>query len=896
MSQQIVDTDRPEYSWIPFFEELAQRLHEDGWRHRQPEIVAELKRMKGDGMVIAGWADNLTDWIDPFSLIGTFRRRITSENAVQIMVSFKSFFSVDADLPIEDPITPPWENTRSFIFDNIGEDNQAETHWDLFEYVMSIDQPADDSDLAELLNRSVNIKWAGHANLSGALFWIKPHSYLKTDTIAHFLGTWNYSDFGRNYLENLVRIREIDSRPFPVLNADAWLTGQFLKSPQDFTVWQIRGGKDFYKVDYFIENGITAVDFGLNEIDMSLSWTRAEFEEQCRNLNSELSRFQIHETWRFSNEIVQGDLIVMPIDGGSTQVRYGFALSELPYHESESTDFRNRRGVIWREKTIATGDLHLPGAATVQEVGAARDDLLKRIVEAEGGVIQFGLDPANDDAGDTPVDEVDRKPNDEPSVWVVRANDGKYTDLLVRNGYVSIGWNEMDLSLCADRDAVDAEHARVYRRASNPSKARAVTFISRFLFEIEVGDYVITPRSNQEGRFYYGVVKGDCTFNHIDGRPHKTRRPVAWRSSDVREKSELPDTAWQPPTVYELTGDERRSFLECIEYTVDTMIAEGVFLDEPDLTRILAQLERKQNLILQGPPGTGKTFLAKKLAYALMGERADERIVSVQFHQSYAYEDFVGGYRPGLNDAEQLIFRARDGAFLELCERARHDPARRYVMLIDETNRGNLSKVFGELFMLIEADKRSERHAVELPHRVDMARNGATDAERFFVPPNVYIIGTMNLADRSLTGMNVAMRRRFGFADLKPQFGNPRFSDWLKTSRFLGDEKMPEAMQREIHRRMLDLNRKIASDPSLSKQYAVGHSFFCPDASHDPRDRDWDEWYRTVVEYEIRPLLDEYWFDDPGKAEREADALINDLPFRDVEDTDTLDVESEETD
>ena len=727
MSNDRVDTNRPEYSWIPFFEELARRLHEDGWRHRQPDIVAELQRMRSEGMRISSWVDNrLTEWIDPFSLIGTMRRGITFNNMQRIMASFKLFFGVSANLPIESPINPKVDNRKSFFFTGGGEDDQTEAHWDLLERVLSPDSPRDDAELAELLNRSVDITEVNHAKLSGALHWIDPHRFLKTDTIAYFMGAGDYSDFGRNYLENLNRLGENNPRLFPALNVEERLSRGISDTSN---IWSMNAGTGNFARAWWLKDSYVAVDWDVRT-DLGLCST----EDEVRSAVAQFTRSEdaMKQIVDFRLAMRRDDVILIKAEEAGWH-HVGICCSNTTYL-AKLVDGGDphliRKGVIWYPKLIKTADLSLPGPKALQRVVTNRDDVLLRIKVAVQGT-----------SPDEPMQDVS------------------------------------------------------------------------------------TDRS----------------------------------------------------------------------YSVDTMIGEGVFLERSELERIMAQLERKQNLILQGPPGTGKTFLAKRLAYALMGERADERIASVQFHQSFDYEDFVGGYRPGLNDADQLVFRARDGAFLELCERARYDADRRYVMLIDETNRGNLSKVFGELFMLIEADKRSERHAVELPHRVDMARNGATDAERFFVPPNVYIIGTMNLADRSLTGMNVAMRRRFGFVDLKPQFGEKRFSDWLKTSRFLGDEKMPVAMQREIHRRMLGLNRRIATDPSLSKQYAVGHSFFCPDASHDPRDKDWDEWYRTVIDYEIRPLLDEYWFDDPGKAEREADALVNGMPFRHIDDADTLDVESDET-
>ena len=234
---------------------------------------------------------------------------------------------------------------------------------------------------------------------------------------------------------------------------------------------------------------------------------------------------------------------------------------------------------------------------------------------------------------------------------------------------------------------------------------------------------------------------------------------------------------------------------------------------------------------------------------------------NVQFHQSYSYEEFVQGYRPATNKQQQLIFKLEDGTFLALCDEASREEnsGKDYVMVIDEINRGNLSRVFGELLSMIEKDKRGGRSIVELQSGV-----------RLSVPDNVYILGTMNLADRSLAGMDYAMRRRFAFVTLEPQFGESVFEDWLR------ERGVPDTMIDRINDRMSELNDKIAGDASLGRNFAVGHSYFC-DLDSGLRGNDaegWDRWYRNIVETEIQPLLEEYWFDDLDKADAEVRNLL----------------------
>ena len=288
-------------------------------------------------------------------------------------------------------------------------------------------------------------------------------------------------------------------------------------------------------------------------------------------------------------------------------------------------------------------------------------------------------------------------------------------------------------------------------------------------------------------------------------------------------------------------------------YTIDDIITDGCFLEREGLIKTMSQLKRKKNIILQGPPGTGKTWLAKKLAYALMGQKDESALRAVQFHPNLSYEDFVRGWRPSGEGKLTLM----DGPFLEMVNKAKNAASIKHVVVIEEINRGNPAQIFGEMLTLLEADKRTPSEALELSYC-------QYAGEKVHIPENLYVIGTMNIADRSLALVDLALRRRFAFFDLKPTLGEA-WREWVNRKAGIDDSFL-----RLIEQRIASLNNEIAQDRNLGPQFKVGHSYVTPNAVIEDARR----WFHGVVETEIGPLLEEYWFDDLERSRKAQEALI----------------------
>ncbi len=369
----------------------------------------------------------------------------------------------------------------------------------------------------------------------------------------------------------------------------------------------------------------------------------------------------------------------------------------------------------------------------------------------------------------------------------------------------------------------------------------------QFAKEMKEGDIIIAKRGNYEiiGR---GIVESAYIYDNT--RPNKfwNVRKVRWTHKGKWEHPWHPmvaktltditpytDTVRKINALFESEGEEEIEIPETIypPYSADDFLKE-VYMSDIEYNILVDLVKEKKNIILQGAPGVGKTYAAKRLAYSIMGVQDSNRVMMIQFHQSYSYEDFIMGYRP----TEKGGFELHKGPFYEFCKLAESDNENDYFFIIDEINRGNLSKIFGELFMLIESDKRSKV-------RLQLLYSN----EKFTVPANVHIIGMMNTADRSLAMLDYALRRRFAFFEMKPGFSTDRFIEYRQNLNEPRFDRLINSIEM--------LNKDISDDEALGDGFRIGHSYFCNLKNGHT--------LSNIVEYEIIPLLKEYWFDEPNK-------------------------------
>lgn len=428
--------------------------------------------------------------------------------------------------------------------------------------------------------------------------------------------------------------------------------------------------------------------------------------------------------------------------------------------------------------------------------------------------------------------------------WIYSPGDGAaYWNELYEAGIMAIGWDIGKLKDYSSKEQM--KQAMKERFDPNLSYKNAAHAIWQFANEMKPGDIVfvkkgmhlVVGRGVVESDYYYDESQSD--FRNV--RKVKWTHKGEWKHPGQAVMKTLTDITQYTEYVEKLNDLFESDIDDDVEETEVTYPAydeeqflDEVYMDAGNYSTLVSLLRNKKNVILQGAPGVGKTYAAQRLAYSMMGEKNKDRVMMIQFHQSYSYEDFIMGYRPTENG-----FERKAGAFYNFCKKAQDDSENDYFFIIDEINRGNLSKIFGELFMLIENDKRGI--GLQLLY----------SNEKFSVPKNLYIIGMMNTADRSLAMLDYALRRRFAFYRMLPGFETKGFRDYQENLGSLKFDRLIAAIQK--------LNEAVSADESLGEGFCIGHSYFCnlKEAT--------DQTLSEIIEFEIIPLLEEYWFDEPTK-------------------------------
>lgn len=430
--------------------------------------------------------------------------------------------------------------------------------------------------------------------------------------------------------------------------------------------------------------------------------------------------------------------------------------------------------------------------------------------------------------------------------WIYSPGKGaKIWDECYDNNIMAIGWDAIgDLRAYNSKDEIK----QVMNKHYDPSRSYIHSACATWEFanEMKPGD-IVFAKNGMHLIIGRGIVKSDYIYD-AQRKEFRNIRKVEWtdrgewecsRQSPMKTLTDITSFTEYVEQLNLFFDSDMLDDAETIETNYPTYdkarFLDSVYMNDDSYDTLVSLVKSKKNIILQGAPGVGKTFAAKRLAYSMMGVKDPNRVMMVQFHQSYSYEDFIMGFRPSENG-----FKLKHGVFYEFCKRAEVDSDNDYFFIIDEINRGNLSKIFGELFMLLESDKRGV--ALQLLYA----------DEKFSIPENLYIIGMMNTADRSLAMLDYALRRRFAFFDLKPAFESDGFKSYQHS---LNNDKFNKLIEC-----IKQLNLAIKSDETLGEGFCIGHSYFCDLDKSEMYE--WEDSLSRIVEFELIPLLNEYWFDD----------------------------------
>jgi len=609
------------------------------------------------------------------------------------------------------------------------------------------------------------------------------------------------------------------------------LYSQFLHELGEPGCWIFQGNPEYYDVAWAIESSDT------------VTWAVNQYPKQIKKDD----RAYIWISGPKGGIVASGTILCDP-ETREINTRDPFARGEpLKTGPYLAVDIRIDRKLIKNpvprsllladERTKRLEILTYPGATNFR-VTKGQEDVIESVIN--GTYTPLSADSHSED-----------EPVEKTRYWLYAPGEKAYFwEEFYASGIMGIGWEELgDLGQFKSKEDIRTAMKKIWGEEKNYKND--VHAVWQFAHDVREGDVVyaklgvksIIGRGIVTSGYIFDVSRSEYNHIHSIQWTHKGEWEHPGQAAVKTLTDITPYTEYVEQLEVLVTGTIVNPPPPPIpKYSEQDFLGE-VYMSPERYATLKGLVRRKKNVILQGAPGVGKTYTAQRLAFSIMGEKDTSRVKVVQFHQSYTYEDFVMGYRP-----DESGFRLVEGPFYEFCKEAEKED-REYFFIIDEINRGNMSKIFGELLMLIESDKRGEKNAIRLLY----------SGEQFWVPPNVHIIGMMNTADRSLAMIDYALRRRFAFFEMEPAFS----SDGFRTYRTTIQNPKFDALVSTVE----NVNEAIAGDGSLGSGFRIGHSYFCAPGIVD------EAWLSDIVEFELIPLLNEYWFDEPSKAENWANHL-----------------------
>lgn len=827
-----------QFEWTDFYMELADKLM--AFRNDRESLIEKIKdvytainiklpKLEKDNDIVD---------IDPFTVYGLFNKGITNANRMLIMNQMARAFGIYAKVPANfDGI--PVLNNMSATFYGFKDDRRIddiENLWKLFEIALMLDKQHDNEKYQKDFINAYNIvkgqfcvKW----NITMGLYWIRPYTFINLDSRNRWFLTQP---------DNLPADYVLSARN--VLSKNEIPSGEVYLDMCTRYIGYMKTGKSRYtsfpELSYYAWMESDNVNKNQIKDKKKKEKSNAEFLKwfapvirALRDLGSSATAVDTR------NKIIENEHLTkeqVSITRGKTKV------NKFENDVAFARNYLVKGGYI---------DNSVRGMWTLTEAGK-KVDMADELASEIFKTVVAQNQQAKQSYGVTAGEDID----DGIRYWTYApGEDGALWKEMHDKGIMAIGWGEIGaIDAFQSKEEIRNKMKEVFGGES--SYRNSVHAVWQFCNVMKPGDIVFVKkeRTNIIGR---GIVESEYMYDDERTDGYNNIRKVKWTHDESHEleiKLALKTlTDVTPYTDYvdklnELYDTDLELDEEEKKYKVYTEsdFLEDVYMSAENYNTLVSLLRYKKNIILQGAPGVGKTFVARRLAYSMMGEMNSDRVMLVQFHQSYSYEDFVEGYRPS---AEGSGFVLTKGVFYNFCRKAEIDSDNEYFFIIDEINRGNLSKIFGELFMLIEKDKRNQN--LQLLYSKD----------KFNVPENVYIIGMMNTADRSLAMMDYALRRRFSFFELKPGFeteGFTKYRNELDNSKF---DKLIKCTE--------ELNREISLDETLGEGFCIGHSYFCDMKSEELT----DQRLMGIVEFELIPLLKEYWFDEPKNVERWSEKL-----------------------